>query len=100
MRTAAKSLADSLSPNQREILRLLLPHGADGMRVKELRGPGPKTAANRAVFSRSVRRLARRGLVIPCNFRHGVQHGPTHHAPYTVRTCQLARVPKGMRGFS
>jgi hypothetical protein len=44
--------------------------------VKDLRGHGPKSAADSAAFSRAIRRLADRGLVILCNFAHGVRSGP------------------------
>ena len=37
--------------------------------MKVLRDGDPKTAADSAAFSRSVRRLERRGLVIPCVYR-------------------------------
>jgi hypothetical protein len=44
--------------------------------VKDLRGPGPKSAADSAAFSRALRRLAQRRLIILCNVRHGVRSGP------------------------
>jgi hypothetical protein len=44
--------------------------------VKDLRGPGPKSAADSAAFSCSIRRLGERRLIILCNLRHGVRRGP------------------------
>ncbi len=78
--------AARLSSRQRDILRRLLAASVcqpgenepvpPCISIKALRGPGPKSAADSAAFSRAVRRLARRGLVIPCNLNHGVRSGP------------------------
>jgi hypothetical protein len=78
-----------LSNRQRDILRRLLAdvqHGEASepndpltphcMAVRSLRGPGPKSAADSAAFSRALRRLARRGFIVLCNFTNGVQRGP------------------------
>jgi hypothetical protein len=75
-----------LSALQRDILCRLLAHehradqnGQSDPRctaIKDLRGPGPHLAADSAAFSRSIRRLASRGLVLLCNFANGVRSGP------------------------
>jgi len=74
--TGATKPAASLSTRQSAILRRLLAHEQIAasealtphcMAVIDLRGPGPKSAADSAAFSRAIR-LARRGLIILCNF--------------------------------
>ncbi len=80
------SPAARLSSRQRDILRRLLAASVcrpgenepapPCVSIKGLRGSGPKSAADSAAFSRTVRRLARRELVIPCNLTHGVRSGP------------------------
>jgi hypothetical protein len=76
-----------LSPLQRDLLRRLLaceqalgPAGEDdpppAVPVKLVRSEAKKTPADSAAYSRAVRRLTWRGLVIPCNLRHGVRRGP------------------------
>lgn len=76
---------DQLSLLQRRILRRLLDLEVDNpepageprcIAVKDLRGPGPKTRASSATFSRAIRRLEKRGYLILCNLRHGIRSGP------------------------
>jgi hypothetical protein len=43
-----------------------------GIRVKDIRDDEPKTAADRAAFSRSLRRLEQRGLIVRMNISSGM----------------------------
>jgi hypothetical protein len=76
-----------LSVLQKEILRCLWSnyqyiqaHGNDwavkflhqGIQVKEFRGPAPKSGADRAAFSRALRRLEQRGLIVRTNTTSGM----------------------------
>ena len=73
-----------LSAAQCAILCRLLAHeqraaGENGphcVPIRALRGPGPKSRTDSAAFSRTVRRLAWRGLVVLCNLAHGIRSGP------------------------
>src|SRR6202023_610829 len=66
-----------------------------------LRGPGPKSAADSAAFSRAIRRLAKRRLIILCNFAHGIRNGPNvgkvniDPADKHARADHLMLTPKG-----
>jgi len=66
---AVMEATTNLSPLQRDILSRLAAHGCPTGNVRALRAVDVKTASNSACFSRAVRRLARRGLVIPIVYR-------------------------------
>jgi hypothetical protein len=117
MNAATTNPAARLSNRQCAILRRLLAHEQSAaseamtlhcMAVKALRGPGPKLAADCAAFSRAIRRLARRGLVILCNFARGICSGPNagkvnidpadKHAQRTRATRRKSASSSGRKG--
>jgi DNA-binding MarR family transcriptional regulator len=64
---------------QKEILLCLLSHCRSwqpswGIRVKRIRHDGPKSGADRAAFSRALRRLEQRGFIVRTNVANGMPH--------------------------
>ncbi len=78
-----KHPAASLSPLQRSILNRLAAQGQACISVKQVRGRQPKRNADSAAFSRSLARLANRGLIVLLNARVA---GPGERATHIVLT--------------
>jgi hypothetical protein len=74
-RKKARRLARGLGQTQRHFLKQLLRARADrgqGASIKHLRGDSPKTTSNRATFSRMLRSLEMRRLIVRTNWQTGI----------------------------